>query len=192
MKYQIAAITLLAACGSGELSTNSSPGDDNSNNEVVNNTSSNNTNNANNVNNTSSNNANNDLNNIVLDMGMDSGGSEDVGVDTAPDMMADLGPQFHPMFVAVADFFLEKCVNCHAQGQNGNFAMPQADGTYEQVRVAIDGVASTSGNLIIEPNDPDNSQAFIMMTNDAGEQFDAATIAVVADWINAGAPYFEN
>jgi hypothetical protein len=99
------------------------------------------------------------------------------------------GPQFDQMFVAVADFMREKCIACHSEGQNGNFQIASADATNEEVRVALEDVEATTGNLMVEPFDPDASQVYIMITNDAGEQFEPDTIAIVEDWINAGAPY---
>ena len=45
------------------------------------------------------------------------------------------------------------------------------------------------GNLLVAPGDPQNSQVYIMITNDAGEQFTPETIAIVEDWIVAGTPY---
>ena len=103
----------------------------------------------------------------------------------------NVGPQFHPMFVAVADFMREKCISCHSEGQNGNFQIPSATSTNEEVRVALEGVESTRGLLLVEPGNPEQSQVYIMITNDAGEQFPPETIAIVEDWIVAGAPYVE-
>lgn len=97
--------------------------------------------------------------------------------------------QFHPMYVAVADFMREKCVNCHDQGQNGNIVVPSAMVSNAELRVNLEGVVATTGRLLIEPNDPAESQVYIMITNAAGEQFPPETIAIVEDWINAGAPY---
>ena len=175
-------LSCVVGCGSGELSTNSDPGD-NQNNE----------NNLNNQNNTDSDTGatQNNVNNVDVDMGTnDDTGNDASNADLGADVAVDMGPQWHPMFIAVADFFIIKCVACHAVGENGNFAMPQdANPTYEEVRLALDGTVATTNRLIIEPNDPAESQAFIMMTNAAGEQFDEPTIAVVRDWINAGAPY---
>lgn len=99
------------------------------------------------------------------------------------------GPQFNQMFVAVADFMREKCVNCHNAGQNGNFVIPAADTPNETVRMNLEGVVARSGRLLVTPNNTAESQVYIMITNSAGEQFPPETIAIVADWINAGAPY---
>lgn len=101
------------------------------------------------------------------------------------------GGEFHPMFVAVADFMREKCINCHSEGQNGNLQIASADASNAEVQTAVEGVEATTGRLLVEPFDPDQSQVYIMITNAAGEQFDAPTIAIVEDWINAGAPYVQ-
>ncbi|MEM6990611.1 MAG: hypothetical protein AAF721_08945 [Myxococcota bacterium] len=116
------------------------------------------------------------------------GGSSSTGVpiDTeGPEM------QFHPEFVWFADFVREKCVACHNEGQNGNLLLPSVDMTNDEVRLAIDGGIATTGRLFIEPFDPPESQVYIMITNEAGEQFPAETIDRVAEWINLGAPYYE-
>lgn len=99
------------------------------------------------------------------------------------------GTQYHPMFVAVADFMREKCVACHDMGQNGNLVVPSATVTEGELRMNLEDVVATTGRKIVEPNNPAESQMYIMITNAAGEQFPPATIAIVEDWINAGAPY---
>jgi hypothetical protein len=121
-----------------------------------------------------------------------SGASQTTGTNNATTGSTNgmtAGPQFDQMFVAVADFMREKCIACHSEGQNGNFQIASADATNEEVRVALEDVEATTGNLMVEPFDPDASQVYIMITNDAGEQFEPDTIAIVEDWINAGAPY---
>lgn len=122
------------------------------------------------------------------------GGSEETGADaSSTGSPVDTGGEmaWHPEFMWLADFMRQKCVACHNMGQNGNLVLPSPQMTNEEVMLAIDGGVATTGRKFIEPFDPPESQAYIMITNEAGEQFDQETIERVADWINLGAPYYD-
>ncbi len=115
------------------------------------------------------------------------GGSDDTAGSSGTGSEAG----FHPEFVWFGDFVREKCVACHNEGQNGNLLLPSVDMTNDEVRLALDGGVATTGRMFVEPFDPPESQVYIMITNEAGEQFPDETIDRVADWINLGAPYYE-
>lgn len=120
-----------------------------------------------------------------------SGGTAAGSEDTAGSSGTSSEAGFHPEFIWFADFVREKCVACHNMGQNGNLLLPSVDMTNDEVRLALDGGVATTGLMFLEPFSPPQSQVYIMITNEAGEQFPAKTIDRVADWINLGAPFFE-
>ncbi len=109
-----------------------------------------------------------------------SGGSDSTGGD----------PAYDEEFMWVADFMRTNCVTCHATNMNGNLVLGSVEITNEEVRIALDGVAATTGLLLVEPFDRAASQTYLQITNEFGAQFPIEDTDRFGAWIDAGAPYF--
>jgi hypothetical protein len=98
--------------------------------------------------------------------------------------------QFDAEFMWVADFLRSNCVKCHSNNVNGNLLLPAADITNEEVRLALDGVVATTGLLLVEPFDRDQSQTYLQITNEFGAIFPVEETDRFGAWIDAGAMYY--
>ena len=112
-------------------------------------------------------------------MGDDSSGSSGGG-----------GVVYDEEFMWVADFMLENCIACHATNANGALVLPSLDLTYEEIRVALDGVQANTGLLLVEPGDRMSSQTWLQITNEFGAQFPVELTDRFGAWIDAGAAYY--
>ncbi len=93
-------------------------------------------------------------------------------------------------FMWVAGFLLDNCVACHATNANGAIVLPAPDLTYEEIRLALDGVVANTGLLLVEPGDRNASQTWLQITNEFGAQFPVELTDRFGDWIDAGAAYY--
>ncbi len=96
---------------------------------------------------------------------------------------------FDPEFVWVADFMLGNCVGCHVNDANGMLILPEVDLSYDEVRLAIEGITANTGLLLVEPGDRNASQTYLQITNEFGAQFPVEDTDRFGAWIDAGAPY---
>lgn len=155
--------------------------------------------------------ANSTANNTMSDMGgldaaMDAGpDAADAGVDMvdASDMMDE--PEMDPVwtFAEVADYMRMDCskANCHADGRgNLQFAPDVTDANLIATLMMNSVNAPTDGMPFIDPMDKNNSAVFLRMTSDQagdvmpadnGGMMDAAAVAEIEAWFDAGAPGFQ-
>ncbi len=85
---------------------------------------------------------------------------------------------------------LGNCVACHANDANGVLILPDANLSYDEVRLAVDGLTANSGLLLVEPGDRNASQTYLQITNEFGAQFPVEDTDRFGEWIDAGAPYY--
>lgn len=97
---------------------------------------------------------------------------------------------FDEEFIWVADFMLANCVACHATDANGMLILPDAELSYEDVRLALEGITANTGLLLVEPLDRNASQTYLQITNEFGAQFPVEETDRFGAWIDAGAPYY--
>lgn len=136
-----------------------------------------------------------DVGDVVVN---DVNGNDVPEVDVVDD--ADVGPQI--AFTQVAQIIRLSCASgiCHGAGGPGlNFQIPNQEGaTDEEIRESLEGVEATNGEPLVVPGDPEASELYqVLVTTDETrrmpppplELLPGEEIAIIRDWIEAGAEY---
>jgi hypothetical protein len=131
-------------------------------------------------------------------------GVNDVDVNDVPEVDvsndADVSPQID--FAEVAQIIRLTCASgiCHGQGGPGlNFQIPnQQAATDDAIRESIEGVMTSNAIPLVVPGEPEESALYqVLVTTDETrrmpppplELLSGEEIAIIRDWIAAGADY---
>lgn len=131
-------------------------------------------------------------------------GSNDVDVNDVPEVDVsnddDVGTQTD--FAEVAQIIRLTCASgiCHGEGGPGlNFQIPnQQAATDDDIRESIEGVVTSDAIPLVVPGEPEESELYqVLVTTDETrrmpppplELLSGEEIAIIRDWIAAGAEY---
>lgn len=106
---------------------------------------------------------------------------------------ADTPEVYTEEFQAVASILSQGCLQseCHGSFSTNNFAVSSDQfADVAEIRGALEGVQAESGNLLVAPSNPDESEIYmILIDNDEAHTLPSPQLRTLENWISNGAVY---